>query len=111
MTRRRRRKARPQEGGADVKGVVRTYKTIREDYVFDDSIFSEEPERIARTKWIIANKLNDVDRTLILLYADCLSFRKLGKRLGLSHTTVAGEIHRIKRHILEEYNKLKDTDL
>ena len=89
---------------------MRDYKSIREDYAFDPSIFSEEPDRTAIVKWIIANRLSEVDRTLILLYTDCLSYRKLGDRLHLSHTTVAGEIRRIKAFILEEYNKIKDNE-
>ena len=55
---------------------------------------------------IIAERLTEVDRTLILLYCDCLSYRKLGKRLGLSHTTVAAEIRRIRQLILDEYDKM-----
>lgn len=85
---------------------MRDYKSIREDYAFDASIFNDEPERIALVKEIIAERLTEVDRTLILLYCDCLSYRKLGKRLGLSHTTVAAEIRRIRQLILEEYDKM-----
>ena len=87
--------------------VARDYKTIREDYRFDADIFSLEPEKTARLKWIIDNRLNRVDKTLILLYADCLSFRKLGKRMGFSHTTMREEIKRIKRIILNEYANLE----
>lgn len=51
-----------------------------------------------------------MDRTLILLYADCLSLRKLGKRLGLSHTCVAKEIRRIRETILTQYETIKDYE-
>jgi DNA-directed RNA polymerase specialized sigma24 family protein len=86
--------------------IARDYKSIREDYRFDASIFTEEPDRTARVKWIIDNRLTDVERILILLYVDCQSFRKLGKRLGLSHQTCAKEVRRIKEKILQEYSKL-----
>ena len=86
--------------------IARDYKSIREDYRFDASIFTEEPDRTARVKWIIDNRLTDVERILILLYVDCQSFRKLGKRLGLSHQTCAKEGRRIKEKILQEYSKL-----
>lgn len=86
--------------------LARSYKSIREDYRFDQSIFSTEPERLARVKWIIDNRLTEVERILILLYVDCQSYRKLGKRLGLSHQTCAKEVRRIKAKILEEYNRL-----
>ena len=88
--------------------VARDYKTIREDYRFDGSIFSEEPERVARLKWIIDNRLTEVERIIILLYIDCHSCRKLGKKLTLSHNTVAKEVRRIRAKILEEYTKLEN---
>ena len=89
--------------------VARDYKTIREDYRFDGSIFSEEPERVARLKWIIDNRLTEVERIIILLYIDCHSCRKLGKKLTLSHNTVAKEVRRIRAKILEEYTKLEQN--
>ena len=93
------------------KEIVRDYKTIREDYTFNPDIFNDEPEKVARVKYIINRRLNQVDRTLIILYTDCQSYRKLGKRLGLSHTTIRGEIMRIKAEILRIYNEMKEQDL
>lgn len=89
------------------KEIARDYKSIREDYRWDGSIFSQEPEKIARVKWIIDNRLTEVERILILLYVDCQSYRKLGKRLGLSHQTCAKEVRRIRTKILDEYAKLE----
>lgn len=88
------------------KDIARDYKDVREDYRFDPSIFSQEPDRTARVKWIIDNRLTEVERILILLYVDCQSFRKLGRRLGLSHQTCAKEVRRIKAKILQEYEEL-----
>ena len=87
--------------------VARDYKTIREDYRFDADIFSLEPEKTARLKWIIDNRLTEVERIIILLYVDCQSYRKLAKKLTLSHQTCAKEVRRIKAKILDEYNKLE----
>ena len=89
------------------KEAARDYKEIRQDYAFDPDIMNDEPERVARVKYIVNNRLNQVDRTLIILYADCQSYRKLGKRLGLSHTTVAVEINRIKAEICRMYDELE----
>ena len=100
----------PSAGEASVRGAVRDYKSIREDYRYDASPFSEEPERTARVKFIIDTKLSQVDRTLILLYADCQSLRKLGKRLGLSHTCVAKEIRRIRESIINEYKTMTNNE-
>ncbi len=94
----------------EVREAVRDYKSIREDYRFDGSLFSSEPDRVARIKWVLDHRLSDVDRTLIILYCDCLSTRKLGKRLGISHSLVAKEIRRIREHVLDEYEKIKNND-
>lgn len=86
------------------KEIIRDYKEIKEDYKFSNDIMCNEDERVHRIKEIINNKLSLVDKTLILLYTDCQSYRKLGKRLGLSHMTCRKEIIRIKKIILQEYH-------
>ena len=101
------RKHAPAASDEDLGKVVRSYVDIRKDYTFDGSVFSTDPERVARVKWIIDNRLSQVDQTLIILYADCQSLRKLAARLGISHTLLAKEIRRIKAHVLEEYAKLE----
>ena len=92
------------------KDAARDYMEIRQDYAFDPDIMNDEPERVARVKYIVNNRLNQVDRTLIILYADCQSYRKLGKRLGLSHTTVMLEIRRIKAEIRRMYEELEQQE-
>ena len=88
------------------KEIIRDFKDIKEDYVFDPDIMNKEDERVHKIKEIINTKLSLVDKTLILLYVDCLSLRKLGERLGLSHMTCRKEIIRIKNIILSEYQKM-----
>lgn len=96
----------PATKSGNAEQAFREFKDIESEYRFDPSVFNEDETRVAAVKWIIDNKLNRVDKTLILLYADCLSFRKLGKRMGFSHTTMREEIKRIKRIILTEYEKM-----
>ena len=86
--------------------IIREYKDIKEDYKFNPDIMSTEDEKVARIKEIINTRLSIVDKTLILLYTDCQSYRKLGQRLGLSHMTCRKEIIRIKKIILNEYGKV-----
>lgn len=86
--------------------IVKDYKTIKEDYKFNPDIFTQDDERVSKVKYIIDNKLSQVDKTIILLYADCGSLRKLGQRMGMSHMTIRKEVVRIKKFILEEYNRL-----
>jgi transcriptional regulator of aromatic amino acid metabolism len=88
-----------------VNEIIRDFKEIKEDYKFSDDIMCNEDERIHRIKEIINTKLSIVDKTLILLYTDCQSYRKLGQRLGLSHMTCRKEIMRIKGIILKEYER------
>ena len=86
--------------------MARSYRDIREDYAWTPDIMSAEPERTALLKEIIATRLSEVDRTIILLYADCQSTRKLGARMGMSMMTVWREIRRIKAMIIEIYTDL-----
>lgn len=84
--------------------VVKEYRQIKEDYAFNPDIMCPDDPRVSRIKEIIDTKLSQVDKTIILLYADCLSYRKLGKKMHLSHMTIRREVIRIKKIILEEYN-------
>lgn len=85
--------------------IIKDFKEIKEDYAWHPDIMSNEDERVAKLKEIINTKLSTVDKTIILLYADCQSYRKLGKRLGVSHMTIRDECQRIKKIILEEYGR------
>ena len=83
--------------------VVKEYRQIKEDYKFNPDIMCPDDPRVAKIKEIIDTKLSQVDKTIILLYADCQSYRKLGRKMNLSHMTVRREVIRIKKLILEEY--------
>ena len=84
--------------------VVSEFRKIRQDYTYNPDIMNEEDERLTRVKKIIDQKLSLADKTIILLYVDCQSLRKLAARLGVSHMTLRREVMRIKKIILEEYN-------
>ena len=79
----------------------RTYREIRRDFAFNSDPFCEDDAKVRRVKWVVENRLTQADRTIILLYAEIGSYRKLGRRLGLSHTTVKNEVHRIRKIIQE----------
>lgn len=86
--------------------VVKEYRAIKQDYAYDSDIMSKDDERVAKIKMIIDTKLSLVDKTIILLYADCQSYRKLAKKMNLSHMTLRREVIRIKNIILKEYENL-----
>lgn len=74
---------------------------IIKDYQPDTDIFSDEDERVSKLKDIIFNRLTEIDRRVILLYAELQSQRKVAKILGVSASTVNILIRRIRKEILE----------
>lgn len=91
--------------------VLRDYKEIRKNFEIDDSIFNAEPDKVRRIKEIVLNRLDQVERTLILLYADCGSLRDLGKRLGMSYGSVKRVLDPIKEKILKEYYEMTAKEI
>lgn len=87
--------------------VVKEFRAIKQEYAFNPDIMSTDDPRVAALKEIIDTKLSQVDKTIILLYCDCQSYRELGKKMKLSHMTIRREVLRIKKIILEEYCKMK----
>lgn len=85
--------------------IAKDFRDIKQDYAWHPDIMSREDERVSRVKEIISTRLSAVDKTIILLYVDCQSYRKLGKRLGVSHMTIRREVQRIKKIILNEYGR------
>ena len=83
--------------------VIAEFRKIKQEYTYNPDIMNEEDERLTRIKKIIDTKLSLADKTIILLYVDCQSYRKLGARLGVSHMTLRREVQRIKSIILKEY--------
>lgn len=93
---------------SDSKKIVRKYKDIRLDYIFDSDIMNDEPETVAAFKEIISKKLSQADQIIFLLYTDCGSYRELGKQLQVSHMTARRDVLRIRAILLEEYAKMKN---
>lgn len=83
--------------------VIAEFRKIKQEYSYNPDIMNEEDERLTRIKKIIEQKLSLADKTIIILYVDCQSYRKLGARLGVSHMTIRREVQRIKNIILKEY--------
>ena len=87
--------------------IVRDYKEVRKDFTIQDPLFSGEPDKVRRVKEIVLERLDQVDQTLILMYADCGSYRALGTRLGLSHMSVTKVIDNIVNNkILPAYYEM-----
>lgn len=69
------------------------------DYAPDASVFRRDDERTHRVKEIIAIELPEVDRRIILLYAETGSMRETARLLGCSRTFLENNVKRIRNEI------------
>ena len=71
---------------------------IEEEYEGD---FLKDDERIFRLKQII-DELDDLDRAILIIYADEGSMAKAGKKLNVSAATIYSHIKRIRNIIKDK---------
>ena len=71
---------------------------IEEEYIGD---FLKDDDRIFRLKEII-NELDDLDRSLLIVYADEGSMAKAGRKFNVSAATIYSNIKRIRNIIKEK---------
>lgn len=83
---------------------MQKYDDIVQDYIPDNTIWSEEDEKLNKVKNIIFNELTEVERRIIIMYAELGSLRKLGKELGVSASSAFIKIRQIKEKINDKYN-------
>lgn len=96
----------------DPRDIVRDFREIAPDYAPNpDALMNDEDDRVRRLKQVIADRLDPWERNVILLYTDCGSLRKLGKRLGLSHSSVRRVVDDIKQKTLSAYYELTAEEL
>ena len=67
---------------------------------YDSNIFIDD-ERMYKIKQII-NELDDLDRAILIVYADEGSMAKAGKKFNVSAATIYSNIKRIRRIIKEK---------
>ena len=73
-------------------------KKIEEEYISD--IFVDD-DRMYKIKQII-NELDDLDKALLIIYADEQSMAKAGKKFNVSAATIYTNIKRIRQVIKEK---------
>lgn len=71
---------------------------IEEEYMGD---FLKDDDRIFRLKQII-NELDDLDKALLIVYADEGSMAKAGRKFNVSAATIHSNIKRIRQIIKEK---------
>lgn len=83
-------------------------RAILKEYEYDGDIMCDDDERVRAIKKALT-KLNEADRIIFCLYMDLGASRKVGKVLGVSHSTILKEINRIKMEI--RYQMMADHDI
>ena len=91
---------------------MRNLKDILTDYQINNDIFNDEEEITIQLKEIIWNNeiIDEVDRRIILMYADLGSLRKLGKELSVSGSAIHQRIKQIRKKIYDELDNKPTTD-
>lgn len=82
-------------------------RAILKEYEYDDDPMNDEDPRVRKVKKALS-KLETADRTIFCLYMELGASRKVGKVLGVSHSTILKEVNRIKREI--RYQIMIDND-
>lgn len=78
----------------------RLMKLAGDDYLPDVSIFATDDESVHKIKQAL-QRLPLADRTIIVLYAETASLRKVAEILNVSHTTIRKELRRIRKELSE----------
>lgn len=82
----------------DTDDPVEVYREIRGEYAGVLEPSESDDDRMLGIKRAVS-RLPVVDRMLLLLYAECRSYRRLGEMIGVSHSTMRKEIQRIRKDI------------
>lgn len=63
-----------------------------------------------RLAWLYEEiaQLNEIDRSLCLLLLDGFSYQEMAGILGISESNVAVKIHRLKKHLMVQSQKIKN---
>lgn len=75
-------------------------KEVIDEYKPDNDIMSDDDEEMRILKESIMN-LPTANRIIFLLYSELASYRKVAKKLGVSHTIIYKQIKSIREDIRE----------
>lgn len=80
----------------DKEQLKKDLKRLKQEYNFELDEFAED-----RGLLLAFNELEIIEQTILLLYAEHQSYRKVAKLLNISHQAIKNEIDNIR-------NKIKD---
>ena len=73
---------------------------ILDDYRLpDDLTFCNDDEKVIKLKQILFEDMDDVERNIIILYAELGSLRKLGAELGISASSAYLKVKQLRDKI------------
>ena len=75
------------------------FQAAKGDYSFRFDIFTPDDARMIRLKEVIATKLTDPDKNVLILYAEVGSMQRTAQMLGVSKNTLRKNIERIRETI------------
>lgn len=78
------------------------FQAAKGDYSFRFDIFTPDDARMIRLKEVIATKLSDADRNVLILYAEVGSRVRTAQMLGVSKNTFVKTLKRIRETIKHE---------
>lgn len=87
--------------------LLEDFKRIKDEYApkSKGDIFFEGDSLPEELKRIVYERLDIVERTFILLYAEYGTFTAIARILGVTHPSVSKEIHRIQAKVRTIYEQ------
>lgn len=86
--------------------ILPSNRAIMRDYAYDGDIFCADDGKLRAVKWILDNCLDKADRQIIIDYCESGGVRVLGRMLTVSKSTAHKEVTRIRKIILQEYERI-----
>ena len=80
--------------------MLNNINAVMDEYKPDESIWREYNDDMLLLKQALSS-LSDADRVIFVLYSEYGSLRKVGKKLGVSHSIIYKNITRIKKEIYD----------
>lgn len=78
------------------------FRLAKPEYTFTLDIFTQDDERMQRIKRIIATKLTEPDKNVLILYSEVGSRVRTAQMLGVSKNTFVKTLKRIRKTIIDE---------
>lgn len=96
--------------GLSTEDAVKMFRIANPEYKFHADVFDTDEPRVRKTKWILENRLSEIDRTIFILYLECGNVRDLGSLLNVSKTYASETVKKIEQKIRNEYKLIENED-